>query len=433
MELAASEPWGNMKKIFFRFFFLICVLFITPFSFLQSIPVIDSILGYYFNAYEAICLQFNKWIFYIVPNTKVPNGNGDYPEQWMTLYTSLLLALIGCIIWSIIDRKRKEYTKLNYWLFLAIRYFVISNGFSYGIFKLFAVQMPFPNLSQLATPLGDFLPMRLSWMFIGYSHSYQVFSGFIEVLAALLLLFRPTATLGILVSLGVFGNVMMLNLSYDIPVKINSITLVILCLWLLTEEMPRLFQFFFFNRALPSKMLVFPFSTKRGRIIARLTKWIMVLFWIAVPTTLAIQTLEKRGKDLVSAAIIPVGYYDVLVHAKGKDTITIAGGDSTYWQNIVIDNISGGSIKSVDSRFRLRYGRAYFNYKIDTVHQHISLFKSTADSIPIVQFHFQIKDPETIIFSSTDNKEAIYLLLRRRQKPFPLAEKQFHWISETNR
>lgn len=351
----------------------------------------------------------------------------------MELYTSLLLALVSSIIWSIIDSKRKEYTKLNYWLFVAIRYFVILNGFSYGIFKLFAVQMPFPTISQLATPLGDFLPMRLSWMFIGYSHSYQVFSGFIEVLAALLLLFRPTATLGIFVSLGVFGNVMMLNLSYDIPVKINSITLVVLCLWLLSEEIPRLFQFFFFNRAVPSRMLVFPFSSKRGRIIARLTKWIMVIFWVVVPTTLAIQTLEKRKKDLVSATIIPVGFYDVLVHARGKDTISLASGDSLYWQNIVIDNISGGSIKSSDSRFRLRYRRAYFNYKIDTVHHHISLFKSAADSVSIVQFHFQIKDAETIILSSTDNKQAIYLLLRKRPKGFPLAEKPFHWISETNR
>jgi hypothetical protein len=123
-------------------------LFITPFSFLQGVPVIDSILGYYFNAYETICLQFNKWIFHIVPNTKIPNGNGDYPEQWMELYTSLLLALVSSIIWSIIDSKRKEYTKLNYWLFVAIRYFVILNGFSYGIFKLFAVQMPFPTIAS---------------------------------------------------------------------------------------------------------------------------------------------------------------------------------------------------------------------------------------------------------------------------------------------
>ncbi|MBX9733554.1 MAG: hypothetical protein K2X37_05805 [Chitinophagaceae bacterium] len=433
MQLAAVQPWGNGKKFFFRFFFLACTLFITPFTFLQGAPGISSLLGYYFDAYDAICLQFNTWIFHIAPNTKVPNGNGDYPEQWMALYTSLLLALIGSIIWSIIDNKRKDYNKLNYWLFVAVRYFVISNGFSYGIFKLFAVQMPFPSISQLATPLGDFLPMRLSWMFIGYSHSYQVFSGLIEVIAALLLLFRPTATLGILVSLGVFGNVMMLNLSYDIPVKINAITIVILCVWMLAEELPRLIQFFFYNRALPSIMLVFPFTTKKGRIIARSIKWIMVASWIIVTTMLSLQTLDTKKKDLVSTPIIPTGYYDVLVHARGTDTLGMASGDSLYWQNMVIDNRSAGSIKTSDSRFRQRYGRAYFNYTIDTIHQHISLLKSASDSISIAKFHFQIKDTNTITLTSTDSNNAIYLLLRRRQKQFPLAEKQFHWISETNR
>ena len=45
-----------------------------------------------------------------------------------------------------------------------------------------------PTLSQLATPLGDLLPMRLSWLFIGYSTPYQVFSGVMETVAGLLLL-----------------------------------------------------------------------------------------------------------------------------------------------------------------------------------------------------------------------------------------------------
>ena len=48
--------------------------------------------------------------------------------------------------------------------------------------------MPFPALSQLATPLGDLLPMRFSWLFIGYSAPYQFFSGAMETIAGLLLL-----------------------------------------------------------------------------------------------------------------------------------------------------------------------------------------------------------------------------------------------------
>src|SRR5262249_42923784 len=131
---------------------------------------------------------------------------------------------------------------------LFTRYYVALVALSYGIIKLFALQMPFPNLSQLATPLGDFLPMRLSWMFIGYSQPYQFFSGAMEVLAALLLLYRKTATLGVLMACAVFTNVMVLNLSYDIPVKIYSAEIVFFCLFLLANEIKRIVNFFILNK-----------------------------------------------------------------------------------------------------------------------------------------------------------------------------------------
>lgn len=85
--------------------------------------------------------------------------------------------------------------------------------------KMFCIQMPAPSLSQLATPLGDFGSMRLCWMYMGYSGPYQMFAGMVEVVAGLLLLYRRTVTLGLLIGLGVFSNVMTMNLSYDIPVK----------------------------------------------------------------------------------------------------------------------------------------------------------------------------------------------------------------------
>ncbi len=51
--------------------------------------------------------------------------------------------------------------------------------------------MGFPTTSQLATPLGDLLPMRFSWLFIGLAD----LSDFLKdrpTVAGLLLLFRPT-------------------------------------------------------------------------------------------------------------------------------------------------------------------------------------------------------------------------------------------------
>ena len=212
-----AQPWSQLRKFCFRFYAIFFALWIIPIS-LEILPGINMLMGYIYQAIDAVSGLFNKWLWHIEPAKLPPNGNGDFPEMWMSAFTFLLLSFIAAVIWSVIDRKRSDYQRLEYWVVQMVRYFIIFNGFSYGLVKVFGLQFTFPSLSQLATPLGDFLPMRLSWMFLGYSYPYQFFSGAIELFAALLLLFRPTATLGALVSGGVFINVMMLNLGYDIPV-----------------------------------------------------------------------------------------------------------------------------------------------------------------------------------------------------------------------
>ena len=185
----------------------------------------------YYHQFMEAAVDFSNRIFFHLPGDVLaaPNGSGDTSGGWASLDFSLTVSCIGCIAWSIVDRKRNNYETLGYWLRTIVRYFVCLEAFSYGIIKLFGLQMPFPNYSQLATPLGDYLPMRFSWLFIGYSAPYQFFSGLMEVLAGIFLLFRRTVTLGLLIATGVFINVMMLNLTYDIPVKIFSMSLVFMC------------------------------------------------------------------------------------------------------------------------------------------------------------------------------------------------------------
>src|SRR6185312_15050627 len=102
------------------------------------------------------------------------------------------LAALAAVVWSLVDRKPRNHARLAYWLRQGTRYYVASAALGYGIIKLLLLQMPFPTLSQLATPLGDLLPMRFSWLFIGYSAPYQFFSGLMETTAGVLLLYRRT-------------------------------------------------------------------------------------------------------------------------------------------------------------------------------------------------------------------------------------------------
>ncbi len=54
---------------------------------------------------------------------------------------------------------------------------------------------------------------------MGYSTPYNVFTGLVETVPAMLLFFRRTATLGALLLVAVLANVVMLNLCYDVPVE----------------------------------------------------------------------------------------------------------------------------------------------------------------------------------------------------------------------
>ena len=121
--------------------------------------------------------------------------------------------------------------------------------------------------------------MRLSWLFIGYSGNYQFFLGLVECIAGLLLLFRKTATLGALFAAGIFANVAVMNLSYDIPVKIFSIHLFLMAFFLLAFEYKRLADIFIYNRpASANHIYDVSFPKRWMRIALTLVKYGYVLF-----------------------------------------------------------------------------------------------------------------------------------------------------------
>ena len=104
-------------------------------------------------------------------------------------------------------------------------------------------------------------------MFIGYSTPYEMFSGVMEIVTGILLLNRKTITLGLVVGLAVFTNVMVLNLCYDIPVKIFSMHLVVYNIYLLANDIKRLLNFFIFNKAVnPNTIHHISFTKKWMRI-----------------------------------------------------------------------------------------------------------------------------------------------------------------------
>ena len=246
------EAWPLWQRVLFRFFFVYLLLQIAPWFWFNDIPGVSFINNWYFQAMNWAVNTSNATLFH-VRETLVPvNGSGDTSWAWTQMWLFLSLAAVACVVWSVLDRRRAGYDRMLYWLRTIVRYYLATFALSYGIIKIFALQMSFPTLSQLATPLGDFLPMRFSWLFIGYSFPYQVFSGVMETVAGLLLLYRRTITAGLFAAMGAFLNVVMINLSYDVPVKLFASHLLFCSVFLIALDYKRVLGFMVFNQAVPS-------------------------------------------------------------------------------------------------------------------------------------------------------------------------------------
>ncbi len=406
---------------------------IAPWTWLENIPyVAEATVPWYWLQDQLVQLA-NQYIFKVYKELVPLNGSGDTSWAWTHLWFFSLLSLLIAAIWSIADRNKTGYPKWNYLLVTIVRYNVAMVAFGYGIIKVFALQMWFPSLSQLATPLGEYLPMRFSWMFIGYSTPYQVFSGVAEVIVGLLLFNRKTATAGALVGLAVFTNVMAMNLSYDIPVKLFSTHLVIMSLFLVMQEYKRIGAFFVLNQqAAPSTIYDLTITKKWQRITRYVLKGLFVVLIIIMPFYYSYDNY-KNSQVIKEQKPIRSGIYDVADFVLNTDTIPALVGDSTRWTNMIFHAGTTGSLLSSDTLFRKAYGRSYFGYFVDTLKQQMTFRWGGPKSDSLFTLKYSIPDSTTITLRGAVKGDTLFIRLKRTNKQYRLAEKQFHWLSEYNR
>lgn len=429
--IARANNWPLWRKIIFRFLFIYFFFQLAPITWLNITVNYPS--EYYLAFIDSLVNLLNNTLFHI-NNELVPfNGSGDTSYGWAQLLTFLLISFVGCIIWSIFDRNRKNYEWLDYWLRVFVRYFLILISISYGSSKLFALQMPYPSQSLMATQLGDLLPMRLSWVFMGYSPQYQIFAGLLEISAGLLLLYRPTITMGLILATGIYLNVVMFNLSYDVTVKLFAIQYLFCCLYLLAYQYKRLTAFFLQKGIATPDTSFDVFLPKKWMRIGKVSSKVLFIFFFAVvPVVLCYEEYVELSSSRSSKLFH--GMYDIEIFAVNNDTIS-SSKDPRKWKDIIFDNEHSGSIGMEGNIFRQRYGRGYFIYDLDSSNQkmHLSKITTTEDMADVCEMNYYILDSGKIAFQGLIDSNYYYMKVVKNNHHFQLTESQFHWLSEYNR
>lgn len=412
--------WHPVEKILFRFFFCYSLIYLFPYP-AHYIPLIKHLSQWVGQFWQWLSLWTAENIFNIPEELPLSGrGSGDTTLSYIKVFNHLVLAVLGTLIWSALDRKRTNYRTLFRYQVLFLRYFTAFTLLSYGLYKVMPSQFSGISLFDLLKTYGNSSPMGLMWNFMEYSGTYTVFSGIAEVIGGVLLLFRPTAKLGALISFGVMLNVFMMNMSYDIPVKIYSFHLMFSSAVILAPHIKSLINFFILNKtAYPQKIT--PYSLrKKLNIAGYVFKGILILYVISISASNAYSGYTKWGRK---APIPPLyGIYNVHNFIINKDTIPPLLTDTIRWKNLVIDKRSTGIVKMDDKVIALKNDT-------DTLKHRLKL-TSYKDSTRIYDLSYNVKD-SMFYADGIYEKDTLRIEFKRKgPEDFQLINRGFHWINE---
>ena len=97
-------------------------------------------------------------------------------------------------------------------------------------------------------PLAEISKYQHMWSFFGRSYNYNIFIGLAELLIGILIVFKRTRLIALLISIGVCLNILILNIEFEIYFALSHIILdFVLSILLLLEYRKDLYQFFILN------------------------------------------------------------------------------------------------------------------------------------------------------------------------------------------
>ena len=422
LDSKKHPAWSVSEKITFRFFFIYVFLYIFPFPLESYYFPFLGFLEKLTDIWDPFVHAVGKYLLGIEEITVKPNGSGDTTYNYVQVLTMVILAGIGTAIWSVADRQRQNYHQLYQWFRVGLRYYLFTTMLLYGFVKVFKTQFPFPFMNALVTPLGEGSPMGLLWKFMGYSESYNWFTGLGEIAGGFLLVFRRTTLLGACILIAVLSNVVMLNFSYDVPVKLFSAHLLLFSGLLLLPDLQRLLKFFVWNKPVQAVFVGTLFTNPRNKSFALAIKTLFVLYILVMNVYMGADRMAEWGDKRKKPPLY--GLYETDIFVINGDSLIALIDDEQRWHYLMIEHKGRASIKKMNGQTN------YYAFEIDTSQMEMR-FNTYADTANKYTFTYEKPDSSTMTISGIMLEDTIYAKFHIKPlEEFLLVNRGFHWINE---
>jgi hypothetical protein len=425
-----TPSWSLSRKVVVRFLFIV----LGGSTLLCWDVIADLIFRYiafgkysYEAPYKVLIKPFywlDRHIFHTGYDPKVHLSFPGDNHFGILFYLTLLLAgIVGTIAWSWLDRKRPHYRKLMYWFRVYLRYMLALTMFDYGIDKMIPVQMSYPNVLNLLTPLGESGRFNVLWNFMGISPGYMMLTGIVEITGSLLLFNRRTVVAGCLIELVVLVNVVALNIFYNIPVKLFSEQLLLYTLFLLLPYFYPLIRLFLFGKTVKLAAPQYRFLTpwKRYTLIAFLIGLPTMIF---IPIGLGISQRYTRNKANAGRQRI----YEITSFVT-KDTLAPLLTDTLRWKRLlfVYSNYSTSNYAVI---FDMQDNKEYYGLDLDS-NKNILTLKNGLDTAQWNVFNYSQPARNQLLLNGKWERNEVHILMKSLPiDSIPINRERIRWVRD---
>lgn len=424
MTSIKPKPLSTLQKLFLRFVFLYILLYVYPYGF----EYIKEINTENFSFWKGITMWFGEvflgWEF---NEDRLLNGF-DSKYDFARFLLLVVISTLGAVIWLFIDTKIEiNYNKkLKILLQTILRYHVGLTLILYGLSKVFLLQFGTMDIDSLETKIGDHRGMGLLWTFMSYSKFYVISAGLIEVAGGILLLFRKTTSFGAFLLLVAMVNVVLMDIGYDVSVKMFAIHLLLMTILLMWNDLKRLFEFFFGDGPITSAIYLPLFEGRKSKKIGFVLKGTLLLYILVSFSRNMIDRIDSqhgnRYESLTSS-------HNIELFVKNGDTIPkdLTGGGR--WNKMTINGLS--YLPETLSIAKMDNTNERYRFTADTLAKKISLVRMYGDSSKSHVLYYEAIEPKAFIFQGVFEGDTLWMRTRAKTlKDYRLMRNGIRWIRD---
>ncbi len=382
-------------------------LLVFPFPLDMIIPT--EAIAHRFDALSKLVGQ----LFFGLENVLRPEmtGSGDTQMDWLNIVSIALLSTLISIILVFIGYIRRNIDSILNFIRVYLRFYLGLFLIFYGIAKLYVDgQFGQIELYHLDSTFGNKSPMGLLWTFMAYSREYTLFIGVIETLAGVLLLYKRSSLIGGLMGFAIMLNVFLLNMFYDVPVKIFSFHLLLCAFIIISPGIKKILLFLTGENAQPVALSFIEIGNKSVTIVFTVLKTILVVVLVGLDFFSFNEEMEQPADYLD-------GVYRIESIEYSNDSIP-----ALKWEKIMFNSLYGSVTDYSGTRNQLEL-------QIDTTKKIVN-FNFRLDST-LMSFNYELYAGDSVKFTNIQEADTIRVFTKRLQKDdFLLMNRGFHWVSE---